>query len=226
MFARPHQIGWDPTMEQLPDGQFDITVRSSSGENRRFRTQALLAEDTETILGKGSRVWQVLALNGHNEPTGPLLTLKDSWIDYDRPREGDVFHTVRNVDPSTSHHMMVDTFFAHVISHGDVRIEQEGCFDNTELLMLNNMPVPEDSLRYEILPPLENDTAASIGFRRPFQSQAITRFPQVHYRIVYEDSCKPLSALTDLRQILMALSQASGGTCHSNSYSTPLTICS
>ncbi|KAF7790466.1 hypothetical protein EIP86_001421 [Pleurotus ostreatoroseus] len=91
-FARPDQLGWDPTMERVEIGdqaQYQITVHSSDGDTLNYRTLGVLSDSgASRLLSRGTRVWKAVRIvNG--EETGEPVALKDVWVDSDREREGD-----------------------------------------------------------------------------------------------------------------------------------------
>ncbi len=82
-------------MTRLEDGNFNIEVRTGA-KTLIYRTEEILSNHSaESILGRGTRVWSArLLVNG--EPSGELVAIKDTWIDADRPREGDILRAIRS----------------------------------------------------------------------------------------------------------------------------------
>lgn len=136
MHAKPHQLGWDNTMTPLPDGlNFDITVHSH-GQDRTYRTQKLLFDrGSRILLGKATRVWQALLVENW-DVTGPLVALKDCWVERGRTREGDnlrrIRHDILAVSPED------EDFVGHLFPcpewDGDVHIGDEATLDLTRTI--------------------------------------------------------------------------------------------
>lgn len=96
MYASTVEMGWDPTMKLLWEGdphvepQYEITVQSKEGKARVFRTIELVsAVGAESIRGRGTRVWKVREVDD-GELSKDYYVLKDAWVDSDRPSEGEV----------------------------------------------------------------------------------------------------------------------------------------
>lgn len=77
LYAKPYQIGWDPSMSVVPDGsdspQYDVTVESVEGATTVFRTVELLSgERSKSVLDKSTRVWKAVRLQD-GVPSGSTL---------------------------------------------------------------------------------------------------------------------------------------------------------
>lgn len=101
MYASQTEMGWDPTMKMIWDGdnhvepQYDITVQSKEGDVKVFRTIGLIsAVGAESIRGRGTRVWQVREVDG-DRLKDTVYVLKDAWIDSDRKSEGEVVAQIK-----------------------------------------------------------------------------------------------------------------------------------
>lgn len=87
IYASDGQLGYDLDMQRIRSSesqrepQFDITVRSEGSESGPtiHRTIEMLSDvGTDSMLGRGTRVWEVQKLaNGHWQPQGPFFALKD-----------------------------------------------------------------------------------------------------------------------------------------------------
>lgn len=214
MYATPQQLGWDPTMVRQKNGQFDITVWSSTGQQSRYRTIKLLSnKDVDSTFGRGTRVWAVKELDSKGRQFGPELALKDNWIDSDRMREGFVYADLLKGYPDHASNPLCN-FFLTVVTHGDVLIGGEQ--DNTETLILR-ASLPHDTplfdfgqARKRTIDATGNYRASEVGGDAPVEPQL--RSPRVHYRIVFKEVCKPLFELSSLGDVFTALSHACVGT--------------
>ena len=67
-FAKPRELGWDPTMIRLrakkgQPAQYDITVHDVTGETIVYRTIRLISDvKCESTLGPGTRLWEARKL--------------------------------------------------------------------------------------------------------------------------------------------------------------------
>ena len=74
---------------------YDILVHDAKSPNSEplvFRTDGLINDDgAKSPLGRGTRVWRVKRLvDGEPDASAPGRVLKDSWVDEDRDREGEI----------------------------------------------------------------------------------------------------------------------------------------
>ncbi|KAF9512938.1 hypothetical protein BS47DRAFT_1362840 [Hydnum rufescens UP504] len=83
------QLGYDTTMGRVSSRDdsdkycYDITVRDHSGKERIFRTKDEISTyGADAVRGRGTRERQ-------------LFALKDTWVNMDRPREGDTLRGLR-----------------------------------------------------------------------------------------------------------------------------------
>lgn len=215
-------------MIRQPVNQFHISVRNEEGTVRWFRTLELLSDrETDTTMGPGTRMWKVQELTRGNKASSPVLTLKDSWAEVDRVREGNVIESLRSNDEaltSAQYVKIVEKFFPQVVTHGDVYVEGEA--DRTEKLMLHNTHIPPDSSRY-YLPfrslPNNPKLSARGDYMTPDECAAavasgliletIDPPERVHYRVVFPDAFQPLHKISGLENFFQAMAQAAAGTC-------------
>lgn len=221
MYAPPHQLGWDPTMRRLENGQYDIDVRSQDGTISRYRTLKLTSDkDADLLFGRGTRMWKVLALDEHGRTTGLPLTLKDSWIDEDRLREGAIYDLFRSKNQTPAFERFLADFFMNVTTHGEVYIEEEAAIDNSRYLIARGAIIPEDCKRFLFGRPQGQQRKVAVGhhfvqdsLRTADFPDLLVRHPKTHYRVVFKEVCKPLYELPTLRDIFEALGQACLGMC-------------
>lgn len=182
MFAKPCQLGFDPTMrrvaipvqgkgkgkansteipaeDQATDAvaQYDIAVRSCDGGKLIwFRTERLVSNiGADPSRGRGTRVWTVRKLGKNRKPVGNIGVLKDCWIDHDRKREGAILAEIRTSAQTDAQKKALDKFFLTVECHGDVYIDQD--LDNTHSLLRRGQAVSNHlgAYRLQLPPPSE-----------------------------------------------------------------------
>ncbi|KAI0943401.1 hypothetical protein AcW1_002572 [Taiwanofungus camphoratus] len=226
MYAKEHEIGWDPTMKFAKDGKgkiqyhsdgtprYDITVRTPEAEEVVYRTIGVLSDvGANAPLGRGTRVWEARKVVGNKE-YGDSVALKDSWIDSDRDREGDLSASLRDSAASEEDREDIDARFLTVLHHGDVYID--GNADDTRTLMTRSMEIPSECSRYNVqIPPEGIWSGSNTGtghYRTPqeYNQEMIEpppmHHPKAHYRIVFKEVCKPFYKITSLALILKVLS--------------------
>ncbi len=197
LYATHEQLGWDPTMsvstDGLEDSQYDITVRSETGEKTVYRTLNLLSYlGSEKVCDGGTRVWKVVRLK-HGEMAGDPVILKDCWVDGDAPREGCIFHEIRGMDlPEQIQNPLVDALLT-VECYGDVVIggdDSDAPLDHT--IRLRTRSAQEN-------PPGCDLTAVQILSHCRFK---------VHHRIVFKEVCQPIHNLTSFQDRFKVLGEA------------------
>lgn len=185
-FAKPHKLGWDPTMTRLytDDGvQYDIAVHVSTTETVLYRTLDLLAFDGTSlqVISRATRVWKAVKIED-GQPTGDPVALKDVWVDRDREREGDIVSRVLQSDFLT-HQPKLKTMIVPVDCHGDVLVEGK-----------------------------QDQTLEVVGFLRKGADHSSNAkggtykyVSRVHHRIVYGEVGEPLAKATSLHKVFCAL---------------------
>lgn len=110
------------TLLMQDDGaaQYNILVRSETGEEQAYRTLELLYEQgAEYLVGRGTRVWKALKIE-NGEEVGEPVVLKDAWVDHHREREGTINSRVRESAITRNHRDVFDMGLLTILSHGDV----------------------------------------------------------------------------------------------------------
>lgn len=235
VYAEAHQLGIDPTMkvvETLKSGKlvYDMTVRDpESREERVFRTKELINDDgTGELRGRGTRVWEVdEVVDGTVKETVEGLVLKDSWIDHDRKREGEILQEIKKSYTDSGDRQIFEAFFLTVLCHGNVYIGEEE--DTTRSLMTRGATpprYPRFDLRRgtprEASPPEDAPNTANSQDEAPCTELAIMVqlperiidfWPKSHYRIAFLQLCTPLSKKTSLSEVFGHLTFSVGGMC-------------
>ncbi|KAF7790438.1 hypothetical protein EIP86_001393 [Pleurotus ostreatoroseus] len=217
MFATKEQLGWDPTMRLRDDGQLDIDVRSEDGIVTTYRTQRIVSDkEADSLVGAGTRTWVVREVRASDdEEFGPLLMLKDTWVDKDRRREGVSCQRLRAVTQSSSAFKKMGQFLMPVIVHGNVHID--GVPNNTEDRMMR-CKIPTESPRYSLARTQEDKLQDSANQRfhdavTPGSPRLLDLPSKTRYRIVTENVCRPLDELTTPSLIFRSLGKAVYAVC-------------
>lgn len=203
-------------MTRLDDGKnFDIEVRTGA-ETLIYRTEEILSNySAESPLGRGTRVWSARLLVDR-KPSGELVAIKDTWIDVDRSREGDVLRTIRDSMNAEGKRELFDAHFLTVLHDGDVYIRDsaQGLHLDDSQLPLYGDRVPEDAPRLDLSmpPPINKKAIPAVG--RDFYGdtagqdpKSLLRGDQVHHRIVFQEVCRPLYTSTSMSESFTILFQ-------------------
>lgn len=142
MFADETALGWDPTIVQAPRMQtrriqdtadpashaYDITVHhvvDGVVTPAVYRTQELISSAaTDGIYGRGTRVWKARRVGANGLTEGPVVVIKDYWVDSDRMREAVVVQTLRHdvKDEPVWKQPLLEDHVPDIAEYGDVRI--------------------------------------------------------------------------------------------------------
>ncbi|KAF9516716.1 hypothetical protein BS47DRAFT_627052 [Hydnum rufescens UP504] len=227
--SRMDQLGYDTTMSRVPsrDGNgkycYDITIPDDYGKERIFRTKLEISTyGADAVRGRGTRVWSVY--DKMDDPEGKtLFALKDTWVNTDRPREGNTLAILRR---RLTEKGEVDAlrYFLTEATCGDVHIGRTP--DSTGTRIQNGKLFAVDSI---IQTSVAFDGAGTVtatlptrsGSKRSASSMGIVpnielssaegtmRIGQVleehrdHYRIVFEEIGPPIYQLRTFHEILV-----------------------
>ncbi len=176
--------------------QYEIIVRSESGEEKTYRTLDSLSDSsTEQLLGRGTRVWKAIRTQDGKD-CGEPVALKDAWVDHDRGREGDVFTRLRQSSISAAHTVVLDKCFLTVQCHGDVFIS-----DHQDCTWISPISQATPTVSH----------APVVGPSGAIFADIPQDRRQVHYRVVFEEIGKPLSRETSLCTVFKILADAAVG---------------
>ena len=204
---------------------YDILVHDAKSPNSEplvFRTDGLINDDgAKSPLGRGTRVWRVKRLvDGEPDASARGRVLKDSWVDDDRDREGEILEQILDTPglSVTTQRTLAELFLTQVVS-GDVVIDGEpdrtrGFLDGaTDIPAANLFPlrVASDhkpshkdghpgSDAPSIVPATDSERVAILKYSR-----------KQHYRIVFVQECEPLSKQTSLRTVFKCLCDITTG---------------
>lgn len=211
LYARPEQLGLDPTMTLVSAAPgkhpvYDIAVHllfrgalqvdsDDLGSDHRstvtYRTTELInQENASDLRGRATRVWAVVKVVDGVEIWTQTGVLKDSWIDSDRVREGAVLDEIKGSDLSDEDRSLFQNSFLTVLAHGDVMID--GVPEDTRR-MTGNVATP-DNIRFNIKVPQaeqqEIKSTATSSQDTKASSTSVIFKPEVTLPHVYSDKTR------------------------------------
>jgi hypothetical protein len=139
-YADVVKLGYDPTMELFwmdDKWNYQITVKGKDKHRRIvtkvYKTTDIIADMSSNLRGRATRVYEAYDVkNPHSR-----VVIKDSWVDVNRPKEGDTLNEILD-DASDDEKAM----FLTVLVHGVVAID--GREDLTQDLLMNGYMVSTD----------------------------------------------------------------------------------
>lgn len=181
-------------MRLLPDGNVDIDV-FSEGQVRTYRTLDVLQDKgSRQLLGKATRVWRAVRIEVGKE-TGPVVVLKDCWVNPTIPREGENIRRIRKAILAQNS-QSATRFFLDVVWDGDVLANGDVKTPDFTLPFASKIAVIDQ----------EQHT-------RPESAKAVTSNRLIHYRIaLLPVGNRSVHQETSLPTIYRALSNAASGT--------------
>lgn len=137
---------------------YKINVRTADGSIRSFKTKRLLSDSgAKPVRGHGTRVWAVQEIE-NGEVSGPIMVLKDCWINSDRRREGS---TTREIVSKIEDGGDVRQHFLTVIVDGDVYVGDRPDYTHTirhgRVLPANLSHLSIRAVRYQLFPGSQDD---------------------------------------------------------------------
>ncbi|KAJ3555678.1 hypothetical protein NM688_g2446 [Phlebia brevispora] len=197
MYAKRDELGFDPSISTLSNEsgrlQYEITVRSTSGEDYVYHTLDVLSSGDSDILGRGTRVWKAIRIED-GKPSGEPVVVKDSWVSDRRDREGHINASIRESAGTEELKEIFDRSLLTVVAHGDVLID--GALDHTRVSLTQDIDLSSGSSASE-----EQDVLKTRRDRR-----------LVHYRIVYKEVCDhSLDSISSLYRLFSVLEEACNG---------------
>ncbi|KAF8585411.1 hypothetical protein K439DRAFT_1343467, partial [Ramaria rubella] len=220
-YATEAELGWDPTVERIyVDGtpQYKFTVHDIEGANHVetvFRTTRVLADfSADALRGRGTRVFEAFQLDGDSPDRTPVV-IKDSWVDVDRAKEGDIRSEFES-EAEAEDKEKIQQYFMTILNHGEVVIN--GQADRTLDVMLRGQEVPEGSeFKLNRRDVTTVSRPSSIGAHPSVPSlaraphESVRYQHKVHYRIVFKEVGMPIHSVTDQLDIFQALEDATSG---------------
>lgn len=205
------------------------TCRIQVGENIYETVEVLSSFAVETIVGRGTRVYNVRDLR-----TGKHYVLKDVWVEDGRALEHEIREKILEVVKVTFGEDAQKKAARHLltpIAHWLVPVGEET--DHTVGVMMRGEEPPLDSIFELVIEKKENDdrskgigwSAASdnevgrkmkrrLGTPLPRGEDKERRKPyrRRHYRIVFEEVAEPVFVLTRLSDVFTVLKDIAKGT--------------
>ena len=172
--------------------QYDIMMRCNNGGSKVFRTLDLVADGTRELRGKGTRAWKAVEVIDGKECGRPVV-LKDAWVDIARPQEGETTARVCEIARPAGPDSELQGSFLTVDCHGDVYLDDErSVIDCTRRFCL------KDGATVCVETPQHRSTPLD-------DTQVALSRCLVHYRIVFQEICSPISEETSAAMIFRAL---------------------
>lgn len=200
---------------------YDISAGARNSA-RKFRTiEMVYCAPVDAMRGRGTRVWKAVEIGRRADPK-KVFIIKDTWIDSDRTREGDVMTQILQDATSDTHRAALEKIFLTVVCHGDV--QWHGHTSKTrhldEFKLFATQLAPQDSQRHEsdsFRTRQTTGTCADRAFSRNAADEEkrpeylIQYHAKTQYRIVFEEVGTPLHGLTSPGKIFEALKTISQG---------------
>lgn len=188
------------------------------GRVRKFRTTTsglISGHGAHLLLGRGT--WVCVVQEILESGFGPERILKDTWIDGERLREGNVIREIRERLKADGKEALLHHFLTPE-THGDVLID--GQLDSSHALLhrgqslsssayLRVSRTPTNVVVSDVLPAFAPSDGATPHVANPSLPKA-HRAPRdrQHYRIIFEERGETLHSLGDRHLMLLALAGA------------------
>lgn len=220
MFAKEHELGWDPTMTRIsPRDCTDGVQYHIQCEGSTYRTIRLISNvGAEALRGRGTRVWEVRELNADGEEDPTPLVLKDSWVDAERKREGNIMDELSKAADANGKKTAFDLYFLKVKTFADVLID--GQLDHTHTLIRRGRTVEKNDmkpLKVKAVPLTRRKLQSNMmPAGTPTLPQERSKDPleyeeKVHHRIVFSDVGITVGEVDTLSQAFACLSDVTKG---------------
>jgi Fungal protein kinase len=184
----------------------------------RFRTTKILSSyGAKSLRGRGTRIFEVVEIDGNGDPNGSPVVLKDTWVDSDRTREGNILTSLRE-STSGEDRELFEKYFLTTICHGDVWTEFNLLDDTANALMCGLNLSDHDSLfklqRKPFIPNYE-PPSGSAGLRATSRVQArhlhLRYAHKTHYRIIFKEKGITIDRMRSLPDVMTVLSETVSG---------------
>lgn len=213
-FSSKENLGFDHTIERLPtldrEGgpQFEIRVGKTW-----YRTQRLISNiGAEAIRGRGTRVWEVRKLDRKNgTEVGPLLVLKDSWVDADRDREATILREIRKSATDETDRMAFDIGLLHVENSSDIRAYNSSADNTRTTILRETLPEMKHAMDVKKYPKKDNTIRTEHpphggATNVPSDKPGTRKFTaKVHHRIVFKEVGKTIMEAEHLGHAFRAI---------------------
>lgn len=211
-----------------------ITVRSEeTGEEVDYRATDILSNsNADALRGRGTRVFKIRQVENGAE-IGKELVLKDCWMDADRVREGTLMADILGDAKGTPQEELLNNGLLTVVMHGDVRInggldrtiskdERKTLFAEDSLFLVHRSDVNKEKFSGLLKQGLEKRAAkgshlSKSDYIHKSSLGPIMYCPKKHYRIVFQEACKPLFMEDSLCKVFYILVQTCKSAYHLSS---------
>ena len=222
MYADETALGWDPTMKRLSPrdyvGDVQYTIECAGVTYRTVRLISDIA--TETIRGRGTRVWEVREVKENSEEDPTPRALKDSWVDADRLCEGKILKAIRDDAKKLSNAFDFDRYFMTAKAYDDVYID--GVKDTTYLARGRSTftgKVDKPPLVIKAKTPRNRTMRSQAGTKGATQvpdkdvPKHVKYAAKIHHRIVFTEVGKTIAEVNTLAEALFAMTHIVKGEC-------------
>ena len=200
--------GLDSTITRRDDGKYEIVVQLTPKKAVVYLTEDILANHlADSLISRGTRVYLARLLE-NGVPVGPVVALKDTWIDTDRMPEGQICRSVLGSISDAAAKAIFEALFLTSKHHGQVLFPIPGTANllqaDNHMLILRGQPFPFDApkldLKHRQMVNSHADPARGYPIAAPndVNSKLVCRGPVCHYRIVYEQVGQPLYTCNDV----------------------------
>jgi hypothetical protein len=199
--------------------QYDIQVKEQT-----YRTKQTLSDfGADAMIGRGTRVFEVY---NKNDSQRTSLALKDTWVEEDGPREGDIlrdFFSKIKKESGEDELEKARQYFLNIVTHGDITINNQR--DHIKDLIMRGQDLPEGRsvsltvTRQKTSHHSETLQISSVGHppgledlpNRTVRPPASPISFRVHYRIVFEGVGLAVHYVKNLRTVYQVLCDAVEG---------------
>ncbi len=202
-------------------GQFDITVHLDSDRqnSRTYRTVRIISSyGADPLRGRGTRVFEAVELDGNGEPIGSHVVLKDTWIDNDRAREGNILTSLHLAAQGEDKQLMEKSFLT-TICHGDVWTGF-GLLDDNAKTLMRGLDIEKDrdslfqlqrksTIQRGRSAPRSESLRASSSVQVPHSNKTYAH--KTHYRIVFKEIGTTIDRVRSLPEVMKVLTETAGG---------------
>ena len=228
-YGADHELGWDSSITlyepSVASGalQYDIVVRQDDDCSIvTYRTKRMISNiGADTLRGRGTRVWEVVELddNGEERDSSTTCVLKDSWVDENMRREGEIHRHIR-ADAAAKglespENVAMGACLLTVNTYGDVFIDNQP--DKTRhwdlpsrmnFIKVKVEPKTSSKAKSDWTPVgaimVQNETTSD----HSVSMSAASFFPtKVHHRIVFKEVGKTIRELSSLRRVFRRLTE-------------------
>ena len=219
-FADQTSLGFDPTIQRHRE-QFVITINPDNDKQspRRFQTRQIISSSgAESLLGRGTRVFEAVEIDKNGNLNGSPVVLKDTWVDSDRTREGKVL-ALLHTEAICEDRKLVEKYFLTTICHGDVWMGLD-IRDDTANSLMRGLDITSDHVslfKLQVNPFMRTYESLSGSESSQESSRIRARHPHLryahktHYRVVFKEKGITIDRVKRLHDVVTVLSETVGG---------------